>query len=493
MNYALKEIKKNYSFIKKLAFKCIRNGDYTNALIHFDNAATLAYNVNWIFFDKEIENGIEQISAKLFDFSRQDELTLNNNKFIYYDNIGNAAVLTLQYLRALMSWDLSFLYILDPSKYTEKEEILEELKSYNKAEIYILPERMDMKLQIISDIYDKIKNYNAGKAFIHTSADGAFGVLLWTLFPQIKKYRIVPGDHHFYLGVNITDYAIEFREFGIYTSIFKRGLKKEQIILQPYYPVYRKFNFSGLPQSLIEGNKILIFSGGATYKILDKNNTYLKLIKGILDRYSNVNFAYVGNDINNVFSNFIKSNGYEERFFVLGFRKDFIEIMLRSDIYMGTFPFIGGLMCQYAALLKKPILQYFPNDNSDGIESVLSVKGAKISCRSIDEFNNYTHKLLTNRDFRIEEGNRNFELIITPETFNENLYKQVFEKKNEIKIMHITQLYFEEKVDWYLNIANTYSNYFEDFFINLYGLRKPTLTKYYFRKCYKKIKNFFFG
>ena len=70
----------------------------------------------------------------------------------------------------------------------------------------------------------------------------------------------------------------------------RRGLKREQLLMLPFYPVKDPNPFQGFP---LEANgHLTIFSGGDIYKTLDKRRTYWKLVKMILDKYPDVVFLF---------------------------------------------------------------------------------------------------------------------------------------------------------------------------------------------------------
>lgn len=52
----------------------------------------------------------------------------------------------------------------------------------------------------------------------------------------ITRYLINLQDQTFWLGGNAIDYSIEFRPFGASVSMERRGLKREQLLMLPFYP-----------------------------------------------------------------------------------------------------------------------------------------------------------------------------------------------------------------------------------------------------------------
>lgn len=247
MHYHSQDIEKIYVRIKRLAGKALQKGNIARALQEYDRAAIVASNLNRFFKDDEIEDRLQALSSRLI--TKSAAAPKRDNCFVFYDHIGSSYVLALQYLRALMSWEAEILYILEPSRHSSSQpDFIKELKAYGKARVMILPERTEDKLEHLNQVYHSIQESGAAKALIHAPAEGAFCCVLWNALEELQRYRIVPGDHHFYLGTRLSDYVIEFRNFGLALSYSHRAYKKEQLLCQPYYPIVnREIPFEGFP------------------------------------------------------------------------------------------------------------------------------------------------------------------------------------------------------------------------------------------------------
>lgn len=67
----------------------------------------------------------------------------------------------------------------------------------------------------------------------------------------------------------------------------------------------------------------------------------------------------------------IKKYQLGDRFYVLGFRNDIIELFRKVDVYIGTYPIGGGLMTQIAASNNLPVVQYASPGLSDKLSEFL--------------------------------------------------------------------------------------------------------------------------
>ena len=205
-----------------------------------------------------------------------------------------------------------------------------------------------------------------------------------------------------------------------------RGLKKEQLIYLPFYPIADNNEFQGFPEAT--KGKVVIFSGGDFYKTIDPQNNYWSLVKGVLDQNSEAIILYatkVDNSGTQAFlDNFISENNFHNRFIYIGFRSDINEVFRNCDIYMGTCPASGSLMSQLAALHSKPILQfYLPHTVDDETEAAICHNGRlKISFTEQQAFLSEAMKLIGRSDYRALKGQQIHECMLTKEQFNERFH-----------------------------------------------------------------------
>jgi len=374
--------------------------------------ANLLYEANLRFRDERLETLIFNLSQAMLFPCINFEPT---RKYVFYDSFSyDNRGLAQQYLRALIDKNEDFLYITENLEFGSTK-IYYELKSYSKAELYVVPNVGSC--QKVRLIYDKILSYRPSKLFTHIKPWSIECIIsFYALPPSITKYNINLTDHTYWAGVGMVDYNIEFRNYGATISIEKRNIKKEQILLLPFYPIVDRIPFAGFPIKNDE-EKIILFFGGNLYKIIGNDNFFLRMIANILKLYQNCVCICCGSGDEGNMISFINNNHLKERWIYLGFRKDIFEIFRHCDIFINTYPIGGGLMTQYAAICSKPILSFGDIDNKGNfIESVLNTT-KKITHTDEASFYQYLDKLITDKEFRISEGRSINKSVPTPKEF----------------------------------------------------------------------------
>jgi hypothetical protein len=432
MKLTLNDILSLHGKLKKKAINACNNGNYDVAIKCAIMTAHIAYIFSWCFYDKELEILLKDLSTKILPAIPGNYRTFE--RYVFYDcySLDNKG-LTQQYIQAIMALNMEFIYITESSTADRRSRIIfNELSAYPKAKILEVPRNIKERNKI-KYIYDAILTYHPTKLFMHLSPSAACAIVAFYALPKnIIKYQINITDHAFWLGNSCLDYSLEFRPYGCNVSLRNRAIKAEQILLMPYYPIVSDQAFEGFPPQSTD--KVIIFSGGAFYKVFGGDGIYFKLVKRILDENSGVVFLFGGSGNTSIFDSFIKNNGYEERFLMLGYRFDINEIFKHCDIYMNTFPESGGLMCQYAAMNGKPILS-FVKDGSYGCEAeqtICQLKQEAISFSDEEEFYKEAKKLIQSKDYRIEKGEKLRGCVINKDLFNKNFYDAILFHKNPV-------------------------------------------------------------
>lgn len=482
---SLNDITRSYSNIKKEAFKLYKKQDIDNVLSLIDLSALIAASFNWLYTDKEVEDLLYEIAQKNIK-KRTLQYIPNQNRIVFYDQIGTTACLGLQYLRGLMVANFEILYIFESSNRKCSPIIIDELKGYSKAVVLIIDSGKPQKIKAITELYNTILSFQPEKSIIHSPCDGAFGVVLWNALPQIKRYRIVPGDHHFYLGASRSDFFFEFRNYGYTIATEKRNIPKEQILFQPYYPIIDNNHFDEFPA--ITQNKIVILSAGAIYKTYGEDDLFFIILKKLLSDFPQIIILFVGTGSEAPFRKFIKINGLKDRLLLLGYRNDLNMCIANSDIYLATYPITGGLTTQYAAYYSKPILSFTTDDliinQLDDIIGVSLNKKQPITHTNLTDFFMYAKHLILDDDFRKEEGNRVKEMLTTEYQFNKNLLSNLM-GNNHVKIPNKLTIDYNKITNLYLDIENYYCPNLKNLiFVNLrlkyielyYHLIFPTIS-----------------
>lgn len=431
----IEDVQKTYFKIKNIAFQQFNSLRYNETIHIVSLAARVAHQFCWQYTDCDLELLLKQLSEKILGKQKKGCYNHNKDRIVFYDFLSkDNRGLTEQYLNAIISWNCEFLYITEDLDENESCNIIKLLKSYDRARIIKINKKTSY-VDRITDLYKIINEFNPGKIFLQLAPWSAYETVLFNAFPNIEKFYIDLADHTFNLGVSCTDYALEFRNRGYSIALEKRGLKKEQLLMLPYYPIVNKTDFKGLPNQIGKDN-VILFSGGMYYKIIDQNFTYFKILLRMIEENPKLIILYAGFGLDTAFKDFIKTHSLQDRIYLLGFRNDIDQIFKRCDIYFNTYPYSGGLMCQYAAVHSKPIIAYNTVERqADFAETIIcdNDESMKITYTDLDEFFTELKKLINNKQYRIYKGAQLKKNIITPQTFNQNLYNLVTTKINYIE------------------------------------------------------------
>lgn len=418
-----RDIKLGYKGVKRLAQKAFAEGDYETSFKYIGKCATIAQQFNWIYADDELEDLLYSIGDKLIKEPPKDYRTIRN-RVVFYDAFCKSFVLALQYIKALVSAGKEVMYITTADDLAKNRtgfaDILDKLDVYPSVKVVVVPPGKATKR--IEYFYDAVVGFCPEQILLHMVADAVVLPALYVLPSAIKRYIINLADQTFWLGKKAIDYCIEFRQFGVSVSQQRRGIKPEQQLLVPFYPIDDGNPFEGFPKQCTP-DKLIVFSGGDLYKVLDEKRTYWRLVKRLLDTYPNIVFLFatkIRNGINYEIDKFVKENGFEGRFIYINYRKDINEVFKHCDIYMGTCPASGSLMSQLAAVNAKPILQYYypgtPDDETE--QAVCYNEKFSISFQDEDLFMEEARRLITDEAYRKRQGERLKNAMITPERFN---------------------------------------------------------------------------
>lgn len=474
-----KRFLEDYSIIKSSAYKYFEKGNINNSLQCIKVCAWMAYHLNLFYCDEELEGLIRSISGKtlgsLTPVPVKNRFVLCD--FLGYDNRG----LTQQYLRALISWKVEFLYILEDDN-NPHDDIIQEIQNYKYGKFFI--SRASSGIEKIKEIKDRILEFTPQKILLHIDPWNTISLAACSAFPNIVKYNINLTDHAFWLGKNLIDYNIEFRNYGFNISKDYRNIHPEKLLIQPYYPITDSKTFLGFPEE-IQG-KIKILTGGSFYKMHGDNLKFFKLLKRILDNNKNSILLVVGDGDRRPLLEFIKSNKLEKRIYLLGNRKDINEVFKNSDIYISTYPISGGLMAQLAASNLINIVSYIDKDiKCNIIENELLFPKEKIQISFSDDelFLKEVDKLINEPDYRKERSKKLDNSIISVQEFNNSLNQVITSKTNNIdpKVYYIN---IEKFSDLCFDIENSF---YKEYNKILFPYFKLTFDFNFFRFTLKEI------
>lgn len=391
----------DWNSIKKSIAKLIVKEEYEKAILLIEKACYFAYSYNFVknFFDEDIELFIHQISEQILE--KNVSLNTNENSILFFDFfVSENRGFTQQYLDVFISEGKRIIYVIsEKEKYSTDNKIISSINKYQNGEIVVLESinRCDK----IRELFNLVSYCKPSKIFFHTSPWEVVSCCLAAKLNNtlVKSYLINITDHAFWPGITCFEFVIDFRSYGNNINKLLKHKQEENLILiqTPAY-IDKEITFKGFPK--VPKNSVIGFSGGSYYKIKDKQNTFLNLIKQLIEKYDQFVFFFANIGGENELINFISENKLENRFILIGNRDDISEVFSNIDIYFNTYPYGGGLMLHYALQHKKPIVslwdsglyhtridtvfdypmpnEYIPRNNNEFI---------KLACRLIEDKN----------------------------------------------------------------------------------------------------------
>lgn len=433
----LNDIKQGYRGLKRIAQKSACKGDFDTAMKYIDHSVIVASQFNWIYADDELEELLDKIAQSKIDISIVGDYVADDNHWVFYDDYCTSYVLALQWMNALSKTGKDILYITSQFSFKGRRDIsvLDEIEKMPNVVVDVVPD--GSSLDRANYLYRSLIQFKASKVILHKAMNSLIQLPLCVLPKGIEVYNINLGDQFFWLGVRHINYNVEFRPFGASVSVQRRGFKKEQLLMVPFYPANENRPFEGFPKGC-EG-KLVIFSGGDYYKTFDESGTYWRLVKQILDSYEDVVFLFATkrNPKGNGFIlDFIKKNHFENRFYYINYRQDIYQVFAHCDIYMGTCPISGSLMSQLAAINGKPILQYYaPGTPDDETEQALCINDRfKISFQSEKEFLEEADRVIKDAEYRKQQGQRLKNAMMQQKQFDAVVENTLIKNESQIPI-----------------------------------------------------------
>lgn len=419
MNIA--DINKAQEILRKDLQKSLNEHKYSKSVKLIETFSEVTRRVNNIKKDDVIEDSLRQLS--LLCKSENILIEYQKRTVVFYDQIGTTVCLGVQYLRGLISAGYKVVYVYESYRAPISPELFNVITSLGIEYKLFYPSTpfFSNSCYIGKQIVDFIISIKPEIIVMHPSASDAIGMSVMYALKDIKKYYIVPGDHHFYAGMHSADYLIEFRDFGISVSVNERKINPSKIYKLPYYPIIDELSeFIGYPIDV--SDKVVFVTAGATYKFLGSNLIY-DIWKRIL-KYENTVIFYMGEPGDSI-KKFVKKEEFNHRFYFLGYRKDFIQCIKNADVFVNSYPYPGALVSQTAARFSKPIVSYSEEKDFLGknIEEMLGGYGRILTKTSLDALYNYIDKLSTDRLYRESEGKKAKELLQTKEKFDRGLQR----------------------------------------------------------------------
>ena len=450
--YTKQDIENIYRDLMRSAYKNYAKCKLIKALKDIETAAVWAYSFNHLYTDHDAEQMLKQIgdmsvASVQIESPKFDHCVLMDSFLL--DNRG----LSQQYLRAMMANGMHILVVYTNAGGSPGEETLAEIKAYDKAEIITYPKGIN-RIEETKQVVMAIANFSPEHIFLHLTPWDTVALMACHAVRGSKIYQINLTDHAYWMGAEFIDYNLEFRPYGMTVSIEKRYLKPEQCLALPYYPITPISSaFEGLPE--IPDNAIKVFTGGALYKMLGKDDLFFKIMERILAISSNVYILVAGFKPDKRFDEKVARINGGERVLQIGIRQDIDAVFKQCDIYLGTYPMTGGLMSQYAAKHAKPIIAYHDKGDMMNVveEFVCNYNHDFCSFDDLDTMTAYAEKLIFDENYRISQGKLLQDGMMNEERFNSEFQKIINTHQSSF-IWQKDQIDYESFFERYLDLEN---------------------------------------
>lgn len=451
--YTKEDIAKIYDDLINSAFAYYAKGQFGDALNDIMTAANWAYHFNHIYTDPNVESLLRKISDDTIESVTIDKPKENHCVLLDSFLVDNRG-LSQQYIRAIIAQGMRLLVILTKEGGCIGQDIRLEIEAYDKGKIVSYPQGID-QIDEASQIVREIKDFEPSLIFLHLSPWDVVALLACQAIKGVAKYQINLTDHAYWLGASFIDYCLEFRPYGMSVSLEKRYLKQGQLLALPFYPIRPLTRqFEGFPD--LPSDAIKVFTGGALYKMLGKDNVFFRIMERILGINPHVYILVAGFEPDSRFDeNVSKING-GERVKQIGVRHDIDAVFDHCDIYLGTYPMMGGLMCQYAALHGKPLVAYREkNDVMNATEEMVNFYQKEYrSFTDLNELTVYTERLITDLEFRNNQGALLKRGMMTVDRFN-NEFLQIINTHCSSFVWEKDEINYDSFFERYLELEIT--------------------------------------
>lgn len=413
--------------LRAIASRAFSEGKVSLALQAISANASLSYEYNQWYTDDEAEQLLTRIAAQLPASSLRCE-DMQQRTVLFYDSFGlDTRGLALIYLQALVSLGYHVIYVTYENARGHQPQVQKELQGHDITFAYLSRRRDQM--QLTKQIVAVFEQERPANAFFYCMPDDVQACVAFAHYAGIvTRYQINLTDHAFWLGKCAFDYCVEFRDYGARVSIDYRGIRPEQLVVLPYYP-YADLTmpFAGFP--FPRGDRKVVFSGGSLYKTMDEERSYYKMIDALLTREQEAVFLYAGAGDDSGLR--WLQERHDGRVVHIAERRDLLQLMEQVDLYINTYPMIGGLMTQYAARAGIPplTLQHTEGETLDGL--LFGYADLKLEFQTPEKLLDEAHHLLSDAAYAAAVSARIKQCVISPERFAENVRLLLTEHRTE--------------------------------------------------------------
>ena len=337
----------------------------------------------------------------------------------FYDALGfDLRALALIYLRALQALGYRIVYCVDEGG--EPRPHIEQAVQASGGEIVSISVKGKGQLARYCAVLDAMIAHAPEISLLQTTPHDIGGLLAFQqMAGRTRRFQINLTDHAFWLGRNAFDVCLEFRDFGAKISRTERKIPIEKLQKQLYYPVVaRDVPFEGVPFARETGD-FIIFSGGRFSKITDEKHTFCRIVDAILEAHPHVKFWYARSGQNEDLDRL--SARHPGRVFRTPERYDLFEVLRHVDLYLNTYPMIGGLMVQYAAAAGRLPLTYHDEVEEPIRDLLFHLDELDIVRHDIPSFLALVSELIAPPEERRRRERLAEQSVLTEAQFTENL------------------------------------------------------------------------
>lgn len=424
------KMEKELVYLKKLAEESLSKRDWALFFQASSTYCALQYTINQIYIDDDIERMILEAAKNIPYCCTANKTTCYRDRktVLFYDGFGSdLRGLVLIYIQALVELGYQVVFVTSEKAKGKQPNIQKLTQDSDMIWEYFSPLNYNMHYRELVDYFDI---YCPDAAFFYTTPDDIPAAVAFAQNEgKSKRYLINLTDHAFWSGSSAVDYCIEFRDYGAYISHAYRHIPKEKLLMLPYYPWYDKnVKFTGFPFDTT-GKKV-VFSGGALYKTMDDSSLYYVTVEQILRKNDDTIFLYAGFGDSSKLE--LLQSKFPDRIFFVPERGDLYQLMEHVDIYLNTYPMVGGLMTQYAALAGKT--PYMLKHGSDDSGILFDQEQRGMEYWTSESLVEDVTRVLKDEQYRREKEKLLVGAVLTPECFAEQVRRLIETESTDICI-----------------------------------------------------------